>query len=232
MWPPLLLASLLRLLESKAGLGAGASTGVVAATLSMAQINAMHWQALLMGGGLATCLTLKALCESQYFFHGQNLGTKVKVALRGAIYAKALRLGPGARQRTTLGAMNNLMQLDANKVGDFAAAAHTLWDGVLQIVLCTFLLGKLLGPSVAVCVVLLGLLLPLNALAFKTLSRIRQETLKHTDARVKLAAEVLQGARLVKTQAMEPAFLRRLSAVCFDRCTFQSSFFFSLCGAC
>ena len=61
---------------------------------------------------------------------------------------------------------------------------------------------------------LLALLLPLNAAAFKALSRIRQETLKHTDARVKLAAEVLQGARLVKTQALEPAFLRRLSAVC------------------
>jgi hypothetical protein len=75
---------------------------------------------------------------------------QVKVALRGAVYAKALKLGPGARQRTTVGAMNNLMQLDATRVGDFASVVHTLWDGALQIVLCTWLLGKLLGPAVTV----------------------------------------------------------------------------------
>jgi len=30
----------------------------------------------------------------------------------------------------------NLVQLDAQRVGDFAAAAHTLWDGLLQMALC------------------------------------------------------------------------------------------------
>jgi hypothetical protein len=72
VWPPLLLASLLRLLETKAKLGGGASAAAAAVTTT-----AMHWQALQLGGGLALSLTLKALCESQYFFHGQNVGTKV-----------------------------------------------------------------------------------------------------------------------------------------------------------
>jgi hypothetical protein len=42
------------------------------------------------------------------------------------------------------------MQLDATRVGDLASVVHTLWDGALQIVLCTWLLGKLLGPAVTV----------------------------------------------------------------------------------
>ena len=59
--------------------------------------------------------------------------------------------------------MVNLMQLDAGRVGDFAAVSHTLWDGALQIVCYSALLWRLLGPAMAVGVFLLALLLPLNS---------------------------------------------------------------------
>ena len=39
--------------------------------------------------------------------------------------------------------------------------------------------------------------------SFKTLARYRLEGLGHTDARVRLTSEILQGVRIVKMQALE-----------------------------
>jgi len=203
-FPPVLLAKLLGLFESRAA----AQTAVEAAAgLALDQ----HWAALKITGLLALALFTKGIVEQQYFFQGTQIGLEVQMALRGAVYSKAQKLSPGARQNTTVGEMTNLMQLDATKVGDFSGSIHTLWDGFLQITLYTTLLFQLLGPSVLVTVGLFALMLPVNKVAFKQLAMLRREGLKHTDARTKLTAELLSGARVVKMMAWEPSFTRRLA---------------------
>ena len=72
--------------------------------------------------------------------------------------------------------------------------------GALQIGLYSTLLWRLLGPAVGVGVALLALLLPLNTAAYRSLTRLRREALEHTDGRVRLASEIIQGARVIKMQ--------------------------------
>lgn len=101
--PPLLVQRLLKLLEARAAVtameAAAASSAAAAASLVVAE----HWSSLRVAGLLAVALSVKSVIESQFFFLTSNMGLKIKVALRGAVYRKSLKLSPSARQALTAG---------------------------------------------------------------------------------------------------------------------------------
>jgi hypothetical protein len=121
--PPLLVQRLLKLLEARAAVtameaaaasasgAAAASGGRAAATAVSASsaaaaaslVVAEHWSSLRVAGLLAVALSVKSVIESQFFFLTSNMGLKIKVALRGAVYQKSLKLSPSARQALTAG---------------------------------------------------------------------------------------------------------------------------------
>lgn len=136
-FPPLLVARLLRLLES------GHEKPVSAALRTAAM--------------LVMVLSTKTIIENQYFFNVIKTNIGVRGSLAGIVFDKCLRLPADAEATTATivptsskdkkqqqaggnkskslgrGGVLNLMESDAGIVGGASMQIHTIWDGPLQV---------------------------------------------------------------------------------------------------
>lgn len=96
------------------------------------------------------------------------------------------------------GAITNLQSNDAAKVWNLPQYGHVVWSGPLQIFIIIFSLHLIIGwaPALAGLSVTI-VLVPLNALVGRQVSRLRKELIKRTDTRVKAVSEVITGALLL-----------------------------------
>jgi ATP-binding cassette subfamily C (CFTR/MRP) protein 1 len=116
-------------------------------------------------------------------------------------------------QNATVGEIVNYMQLDAGRVENMASYLHPLWDSVLQIAGYSVLLYRVLGPSAVLGMAIMASLIPTNTFIFRRLSAYRMEMLEHTDHRVRVVNEMLQGIRAIKFYHWESAFRTRVESI-------------------
>ncbi|KAI9138244.1 P-loop containing nucleoside triphosphate hydrolase protein [Paraphysoderma sedebokerense] len=136
-----------------------------------------------------------------------SIGVKVRTALTTAIFRKALKLSPKARIEWNVGKVTNVMSTDVNRVDMVTPYLHFLWSAPLQIVICLALLIFQLGPSALAGLGLMIIFGPIQGKVMSMLSQYRKDVQKITDERVKLMNESLQGIKIIKFFAYEPAFL-------------------------
>lgn len=92
--------------------------------------------------------SIQTLFLAQYFQRMFLVGLRIRTALIGAVYKKALNLSNTARKESTVGEIVNLMAVDAQRFMDLTAYINMLWSAPLQIALALYFLWDLLGPSV------------------------------------------------------------------------------------
>ncbi|KAL7562243.1 hypothetical protein ACA910_004050 [Epithemia clementina (nom. ined.)] len=212
-FPALLVARLLRLAE--AGRSVPVSKAVQAALT------------------LLSVLSVKMILENQYFHYVVRCATNVRGSLSGLIFDKALALPGGgsgvihpidtdlankikngeANGGSTMtpapigsGGVLNLMQSDTGIIESAALQIHTIWDGILQLAMYTFLLYRILGPSVVYgCAVLLATI-PMNSLTLRLLNRLSKYENEAKDARTKRTAESITNMKLLKLFGWEQNF--------------------------
>ena len=199
-FPSLIIAQLLVAIEGTKLLGTAAKKAADVKGIALAM-------------SLLLALSTKTFLENQYFYTVIDLGASIRGSLSAAIYRKVLKLSPAGRNKNTVGEIVNLMQIDTNRMEQVAGTIHVVWDGLFQILGFTGLLLHFLGPSVFAGIAAMLLIVPLNTIFLKQLSVIRLDILKHTDARVKLTNEILQGIRAIKSYNWEAPFLEQLTAI-------------------
>ena len=150
--------------------------------------------------------TVRNVMQNAYFHITYQLSIQTRVRLSDAVYRKALRLSPRARQARTVGQIVNFMQLDTTAIADAIPMCHTLWSGVFQIVGNLALLGWILGWVALIALFLTVALVPIQKTLTLKGMELRKEVNKHTDTRVKLVNEILQGIKVVKMYAWELPF--------------------------
>lgn len=106
------------------------------------------WRGFLYATLLFVVASLQTLFLSQYFQRMMMVGLRIRTALVGAIYQKALCLSNKARKESTVGEIVNLMAVDAQRFMDLTTYINMLWSAPLQIALALYFLWDLLGPSV------------------------------------------------------------------------------------
>eukprot|EP00171_Calliarthron_tuberculosum_P018713 IDg18713t1 len=126
--------------------------------------------------------------------------------MQGVLYDKSLRMSPSARAGSSVGEIVNLMQMDSQRVGDFAQIAHILWSAPIQLVVSVALLFNYIQWSAAIGLLATLLTLPLQGKLMAVQMRLRKESVGITDVRVKLMNEILQGIKAVKFYAWEKPF--------------------------
>ncbi len=83
--------------------------------------------------------------------------------MHGLFYIyQALKLSSTSRKNTTVGAIVNLMSVDAQKIHDSFYQIHEVWASPLQIAIAMALLWNVLGPSSLAGLALLLILAPIN----------------------------------------------------------------------
>lgn len=151
----------------------------------------------------AALILVNSICQTillqQFVHHVFCCGAKVVSLARTTVFYSmlSLRLHRASPART-IGEINNIQSKDASSLRDFIVFFHNLWACPLMIILCVFLLLRLLGTAGIVSVLLVGLLLPIESRISKHAKAGRKKILRYSDKRMVIINQLVDGFRTVK----------------------------------
>lgn len=183
--------------------------------------------------GMFLCRILVAVCQGQALFFGRRVCIRMKAIIISEIYTKALKrkisansakqssdeVDPqklneqeqinGDEESTTsanLGAIINLMAVDAFKVSEICAYLHAFVEAVVMALVAFVLLYHLLGFAAIVGAALIVAMMPLNFKLATWLGHLQKATLSVTDKRIQKLNEAFQAIRIIKFFSWENNF--------------------------
>ncbi|KAG0358621.1 hypothetical protein BGZ54_010349 [Gamsiella multidivaricata] len=155
--------------------------------------------------GLANAVLL--VVTRQYYV---MCGLQVRAALISMVYRKALRLSPGAKQKSTTGAITNHMSVDADIWGDGVIFLTMGISIPAEIAIGIWLLYLLLGWSAGIGLLVLVALSPLQIWRGRAFSKLQRQKWTQMDERIRLTTETLSAIKVVKLYAWESPFLKKI----------------------
>uniref|UniRef100_A0AAZ3QTY5 ABC transmembrane type-1 domain-containing protein n=1 Tax=Oncorhynchus tshawytscha TaxID=74940 RepID=A0AAZ3QTY5_ONCTS len=131
--------------------------------------SAPSWQGYFYTALLFVCTCFQTLILQKYFHVCFVTGMRLRTAIVGAVYRKALVISNAARRTSTVGEIVNLMSVDAQRFMDLITYINMIWSAPLQVILALYFLWQNLGPSVLAGVAVMVLMVPINGvIAMKT----------------------------------------------------------------
>ncbi|XP_053528129.1 multidrug resistance-associated protein 1 isoform X1 [Artibeus jamaicensis] len=174
---------------------------------------APDWQGYFYTVLLFVCACLQTLVLHQYFHICFVSGMRIKTAVIGAVYRKALVITNSARKSSTVGEIVNLMSVDAQRFMDLTTYINMIWSAPLQVILALYLLWLNLGPAILAGVAVMIFMVPLNAVMAMKTKTYQVAHMKSKDSRIKLMNEILNGIKVLKLYAWELAFKDKVLAI-------------------
>ncbi|KAJ3009692.1 UNVERIFIED_CONTAM: hypothetical protein HDU68_002544 [Siphonaria sp. JEL0065] len=143
----------------------------------------------------------------------QAIGLKVRTSLSALIYRKSLRLSAAARRDFSSGRVISMVAVDCARVEMFLMFVNVFWTSPFNISLMLGFLFSQIGWSAIGGVGILLLIIPVQGLIFRTMTKVRETVAPLTDKRVKITTEILSGIRIIKFFAWEVPFLHRIAEI-------------------
>lgn len=174
-----------------------------------------------------------AICQGQALFFGRRVCIRMKAIIISEIYTKALKrkINTNATKKSSdeidpqklneqkhldgdeesnssanLGAVINLMAVDAFKVSEICAYLHAFVEALVMALVAFILLYYLLGMAAIVGAVLIVAMMPFNFKLATLLGRFQKEGLSVTDKRIQMLNEAFQAIRIIKFFSWEDNF--------------------------
>ncbi|XP_028401657.1 multidrug resistance-associated protein 1-like [Dendronephthya gigantea] len=171
------------------------------------------WEGLVYAGGLFLVAIIQTLLLQQYFKIVMVIGLRIRTAVLGVVYKKALSLSTISRNQSTVGEMVNLMSVDAQRLMDILTYFNMLWSSPYQISLAIFFLYRTMGISVLAGVGVMLVLFPLNFIIGRHLRKLQVKQMNIKDIRIKLMNEILNGIKVIKFFAWETSFMSKVLGI-------------------
>ncbi|XP_062841096.1 multidrug resistance-associated protein 1 [Trichomycterus rosablanca] len=175
--------------------------------------SAPSWHGFFYTALLFVCTCVQTLILQKYFHVCFMTGMRLRTAIVGTIYRKALVITNAARRTSTVGEIVNLMSVDAQRFMDLITYINMIWSAPLQVILALYFLWQNLGPSVLAGVAVMVLMVPVNAVIAMKTKTYQVAQMKSKDNRIKLMNEVLNGIKVLKLYAWELAFNNKVSQI-------------------
>jgi len=91
------------------------------------------YRGYLIATGMFFTAIIQTICLHQYFHRCLVTGMRIRAGLATVVYKKAFTLSNDSKQKSTVGEMVNLMQIDAQRLMDLTSYLHNLWSAPFQI---------------------------------------------------------------------------------------------------
>jgi ABC-type multidrug transport system fused ATPase/permease subunit len=169
-----------------------------------------------MGYWWLIAATVSAFVQNLCLQHHHQLviraAIRVKSMLSLLVFRKSLKIDPARRQILGNGKIQNLQSTDAFAVHFTYFFIHYAWSAPLQIAIAMAMLYEQLGPSAFVGLGILLAMIPLQAWLGSLMGHYTKETMQHSDRRIKILSEIIQGIRVIKFFAFEDEMMARVTA--------------------
>ncbi|XP_075422196.1 multidrug resistance-associated protein 1-like isoform X3 [Ascaphus truei] len=166
-------------------------------------------------GFLVAVLLLICPCGQSLFLHQHDyicyvIGMRVKSAIVGSVYKKALVISNAGRKNSSAGEIVNLISSDVQKLMDLSTCLNYVWSAPLTITVAMYFLWQTLGVAVVAGVAVFILNLPFMTAFGMIIKKLQEEQMNQKDGRIKLISEILQGVKVLKLYAWENAFMKKV----------------------
>lgn len=169
--------------------------------------------------GLFITSLVQSLAVQQSLYIGRCIGIRIQSIIIGEVFDKALRRRDVSSAATeedsekgkTKGNVNNLLSVDAQKLGEMAAYFFYFYSYPIQIAISIWLLYELLGTAALWGVLAMFLAQPVPAFLSMRYQKVHQKVMSATDKRIKTVNELLGAIRIVKFFAWEKEFRKRVT---------------------
>ncbi|KAI8342171.1 P-loop containing nucleoside triphosphate hydrolase protein [Chlamydoabsidia padenii] len=173
--------------------------------------------------GLFITSAIQSLALQQALYIGRTLGIRIQAIVIGEVYGKSLRRrdtsssndkstekDTGKEDDSEAGDINNLLSVDAQKVGEMTAYIFFAYAYPLQIAICIAALYRLLGYAAFYGVLVMIITQPVTYWIGRKFEGYQKTLMGATDRRIKLVNELLGAIRIVKFFAWEKQLKSRV----------------------
>ena len=160
---------------------------------------------------MTAATVLQCFCYSLSNLGANRVGTHVRTTITVGVYKKSLTQALCARGETTTGKVVNLIASDATRLMWSIPWLHYLPTGLFQLVVSIAFLWSLLGPSVLMGIGATCVTVPLMAWVVRKNNEYNRKVLMRRDTRVSRVNELITAIKLVKSNAWEPGFTKRVT---------------------
>ncbi|XP_050706398.1 multidrug resistance-associated protein 1-like [Eriocheir sinensis] len=171
------------------------------------------WHGYMYAALLMLTTVLVSLVRQCFFHEASKIVLKLRASLMLAVYRKTLTISPGARRESTSGEIVNLMSVDALRLSEFSLHLTSGLVTPITVIVATWQLWDVLGPSVLAGMATMVLIMPINTMVASRTKALQNTKMRLKDKRIKLAGEIINGIKVLKLNAWEEPFGKQVEEV-------------------